>query len=250
MSFFLLLFVFNYIAEHDSIIAQQLPNRSSLKYTKSFKNSLTGRGLERSYKLNEIQSCGMHYQLFKNAMTGRRVQNRVVHLSMNAASIARELQNKEDELEERIEADGRKKAKIRERDGLTKDLHQSGSASVLESMMASVLLNTPGGGGSFSSGGSALLSNGGGSSTWSSGDEFRPKSSPGKKRYGSGGNSNRRPGTAPSKGLRSIKKGVTTKLVHGEQPAKFISSNRRNTFFDASLSGNVRVKNSSSSSVF
>lgn len=142
----------------------------------------------------------MHYQLFKNAMTGRRVQNRVVHLSKHAALVAREKQNKEDELEELILMDGKRRATQRSVDGVEKDLHESGSASVLENMMASVLVS-PGGG-----------------VRMSSNDDARPKSSPGRKRFGSGSSSNARPGTAPSRGLRPVSKrsgGNAAKNAHG-----------------------------------
>ena len=222
------------LAEHDDVLAARLPFKSSLQYTSSFKQ-LTKQTKQREYHVDTIISFGNRYQDFKKAATGRNIRNRVVHLSLQAADFAREQQVVEDEMEAKIEVANRKRHEERERTGTEGERnHESKNASVLENMMASVLLSGPVGG-TLST--LSTLSNSSNGTFSSSG---RPKSSPGGKRYRK--TKNGRPETAPlhkqKQRLRPVRanlkvaKGSSSEKLLPKKEAKFISSTRRKTFFD------------------
>ena len=242
------------LAEHDDILAARLPNQTSKRYTLSYKTSMSYLNQDLSEKINvqKIISCGFSFKRFQEVLNGPRIRNRIMYMSSGAANHARKLQIKQQELDDKIGRDGKKRQDQRIARGKTEERnHESGSASVLENMMASALLGVSGGVHGVSGGGSSLLLSPGErrkndlpSSTG------RPASSPGRARLGTSKN---RPTTAPSQGLRPVRSYVRTSQQQDvtdlpTKEPKFISATRRKTMFDNSHP-QFGIKNAHSSSM-
>ena len=195
------------LAEHDDILAARLPNKTSNRYTNTYKTSASylNQDSEEKADVKKIQSMGNSYKRFQLLLNGPRIRNRIVYMSSSAANRARKLQNKQHKLDEFINRDEKRRQDQRMVSGKEQERnHESGSASVLESMMASALLGR--------CGGSSLLLSPGDKNDTNFSSTSRPFSSPGHARLAANKN---RPGTAPAQGkLRPVRSYVKTSHAH------------------------------------
>jgi hypothetical protein len=141
------------LAEHDDVLAARIPLNSSYKYTSTFTDMLREKNKrqvdgspvgspDRQYNVKQIQSFGSNYNKFKRAMSGPNVRNRVVHLSSHGVLVSRAKQMTEEGLDNEILLDAADRQHQRELDGTEAERnHESGSASILENMLKSVIVS-------------------------------------------------------------------------------------------------------------